>query len=108
VAEVDVIATCGPVATRSAKEATVTIPVVMAFDNDPVGSGFVARSWFSRTDGEIRWALWLRFSALLFGVAVLGLMEGVLQSQYGFVWFLAALGVTLFLVAKFAPKLLKQ
>jgi hypothetical protein len=52
----------------------------MAFDNDPVGSGFVARSWFSRTDGEIRWALWLRFSALLFGVAVLGLMEGVLLS----------------------------
>jgi hypothetical protein len=35
-------------------------------------------------------------------------MEGVLLSQYGFVWFLAALGVTLFLVAKFAPKLLKQ
>jgi hypothetical protein len=69
---------------------------------------FLLRSWFSRTDGEIRWALWLRFSALLFGAAVLGLMEGVLLSQYGFVWFLAALGVTLFLVAKFAPKLLKQ
>ena len=45
-AEVDVIVTCGPVATRSAKEATVTIPIVMAFDKDPVGSGFVARSWF--------------------------------------------------------------
>jgi hypothetical protein len=29
---------------------------------------FLLRSWFPRTDGEIRWALWLRFSALLFGV----------------------------------------
>jgi ABC-type uncharacterized transport system substrate-binding protein len=53
VAEVDVIVTCCPVATRSAKEATVTIPIVMAFDNDPVGSGFVARSWFFGTDGHL-------------------------------------------------------
>jgi putative ABC transport system substrate-binding protein len=39
---VDVILTAGPVDTRAAKEATVTIPIVMAWDNDPVGSGFVA------------------------------------------------------------------
>ena len=38
----DVIVTAGPQATRCAKEATVTIPIVMGFDNDPVGSGFVA------------------------------------------------------------------
>ena len=38
----DVIVTAGPQATRRAKEATVTIPIVMGFDNDPVGSGFVA------------------------------------------------------------------
>jgi len=37
-----VIVTAGPQATRSAKQATVTIPIVMGFDNDPVGSGFVA------------------------------------------------------------------
>ena len=35
---VDVIVTGGPSATRAAKEATSTIPIVMAFDNDPVGN----------------------------------------------------------------------
>jgi putative tryptophan/tyrosine transport system substrate-binding protein len=39
---VDVIVTSGPTATRPAKEATSTIPIVMTFDDDPVGSGFVA------------------------------------------------------------------
>ena len=38
---VDVIVTAGPQVTRVAKEATFTIPIVMAFDNDPVGSGHV-------------------------------------------------------------------
>src|SRR5881397_2173682 len=40
--KVDVIVTAGPAATRPAKEATGTIPIVMGFDNDPVGSGVVA------------------------------------------------------------------
>ena len=40
--KVDVIVTAGPAATRSAKEATVTIPIVMGNEGDPVGSGFVA------------------------------------------------------------------
>jgi ABC-type uncharacterized transport system substrate-binding protein len=40
--KVDVIVTGGPTTTSAAKEATVTIPIVMGFDNDPVGSGFVA------------------------------------------------------------------
>jgi putative ABC transport system substrate-binding protein len=40
--KVDIIVSGGPTATRSVKEATVTIPIVMAFDFDPVGSGFVA------------------------------------------------------------------
>jgi putative ABC transport system substrate-binding protein len=39
---VDVIVTGGPGATRPAKEATKTIPIVMTQDNDPVGNGFVA------------------------------------------------------------------
>jgi putative tryptophan/tyrosine transport system substrate-binding protein len=38
---VDVIVTTGSSATRPAKEATTTIPIVMMSDNDPVGSGFV-------------------------------------------------------------------
>ena len=38
----DLILTGGPTATRPAKEATPTIPIVMSFDSDPVGSGFVA------------------------------------------------------------------
>jgi len=40
--KVDVIVTAGPPPTRPAKEATSIIPIVMAFDNDPVGNGFVA------------------------------------------------------------------
>jgi putative ABC transport system substrate-binding protein len=40
--KVDVIVTGGPTVTRFAKAATSTIPIVMAFDIDPVGSGFVA------------------------------------------------------------------
>jgi len=40
--KLEVIVTGGPAATRSAKEATATIPIVMGFDYDPVGSGVVA------------------------------------------------------------------
>ena len=39
--KVDVIVSAGPPNTRSAKQATATIPIVMGFDDDPVGSGFV-------------------------------------------------------------------
>jgi putative ABC transport system substrate-binding protein len=39
---IDVIVTGGSTATRSAKEATVTIPIVMTQDSDPVGNGFIA------------------------------------------------------------------
>src|SRR5262249_45611409 len=41
-AKVDVIVTGGAGATRPAKEATKTIPIVMTQDIDPVGNGFVA------------------------------------------------------------------
>lgn len=40
--KVDVIVTAGGQATRAAKEATSTIPIVMTNDPDPVASGFVA------------------------------------------------------------------
>ena len=40
--KVDVIVTVGSTATRAAKEATATIPIVMTQDPDPVGNGFVA------------------------------------------------------------------
>jgi putative ABC transport system substrate-binding protein len=40
--KVDLIVSAGPAVTRVAKQATSTIPIVMAFDNDPVGNGFVA------------------------------------------------------------------
>ena len=39
--KLEVIVTGGPTATRAAKQATATIPVVMAQDTDPIGSGFV-------------------------------------------------------------------
>jgi putative tryptophan/tyrosine transport system substrate-binding protein len=40
--KVDIIVTAGPIPTRAAKEATSTIPIVMVYDDDPVGNGFVA------------------------------------------------------------------
>ena len=49
--KVDVIVTTGPSRTRAAKEASVTIPIVMAVDIDPVGSGFVAS--LARPGGNI-------------------------------------------------------
>jgi putative ABC transport system substrate-binding protein len=49
--KVDVIVTGGSTATRSTKEATVTIPIVMTQDSDPVGNGFVAS--LARPGGNI-------------------------------------------------------
>jgi putative ABC transport system substrate-binding protein len=49
--KVDIIVTTGGVVTRAAKEATSTIPIVMAQDPDPVGSGFVAS--LARPGGNI-------------------------------------------------------
>jgi len=49
--KVDIIVSAGPQNTRAAKEATSTIPIVMGFDNDPVGNGFVAS--LARPGGNI-------------------------------------------------------
>ncbi len=49
--KVEVIVAAGAASTRRAKEATATIPIVMASDNDPVGSGFVAS--LARPGGNI-------------------------------------------------------
>src|SRR6266571_2420985 len=49
--KVDIIVTAGPQATRPAKQATSTIPIVMAQDPDPVGDGFVAS--LARPGGNI-------------------------------------------------------
>ncbi|PYV94053.1 MAG: ABC transporter substrate-binding protein [Acidobacteria bacterium] len=49
--KVDIIVTAGPPLTRAAKEATTTIPIVMAQDPDPVGNGFVAS--LARPGGNI-------------------------------------------------------
>jgi putative ABC transport system substrate-binding protein len=49
--KVEVIVTAGPASTRPAKEATSTIPIVMGFDNDPVGNGFAAS--LARPGGNI-------------------------------------------------------
>ena len=49
--KVDVIVTGGATGTRAAKEATVTIPIVMTQDPDPIGNGFIAS--FARPGGNI-------------------------------------------------------
>jgi putative ABC transport system substrate-binding protein len=38
----DVVVSAGPSVTRALRAATSTVPIVMAFDPDPVGAGFVA------------------------------------------------------------------
>jgi putative ABC transport system substrate-binding protein len=49
--KVDIIITAGAPAARTAKEATLTIPIVMTQIGDPVGSGFVAS--LARPGGNI-------------------------------------------------------
>ena len=49
--KVNVIVTGGPSTNHAAKEATVTIPIVMGYDTDPVGNGFVAS--LARPGGNI-------------------------------------------------------
>jgi putative ABC transport system substrate-binding protein len=49
--KVDIIVTAGPLPTRAAKEATVTIPIVMSNEGDPVGTGFIAS--LARPGGNI-------------------------------------------------------
>jgi putative tryptophan/tyrosine transport system substrate-binding protein len=49
--KVDIIITGGGAVTRPVKEATSTIPIVMAQDTDPVGNGFVAS--LARPGGNI-------------------------------------------------------
>jgi len=49
--KVELIVTGGPAPTRAVKEANIAVPIVMGFDNDPVGSGFVAS--LARPGGNI-------------------------------------------------------
>jgi putative ABC transport system substrate-binding protein len=49
--KVNVIVSPGPAVTRRVKETTSTVPIVMAQDTDPVGSGFIAN--LSRPGGNI-------------------------------------------------------
>src|SRR5258706_33757 len=49
--KVDVIVTGGPTSNGAAKKAKLTIPIVMAYDTDPVGNGFVTS--LARPGGNI-------------------------------------------------------
>ena len=49
--KMDIIVSAGPTVTRALRKITSTMPVVMGFDDDPVGSGFVAS--LARPGGNI-------------------------------------------------------
>src|SRR5215813_8038098 len=49
--KVDIIVSGGDIVTRVVKEATSTIPIVMLYDNDPIGSGLIAS--LARPGGNI-------------------------------------------------------
>ena len=49
--KVDAIVSAGPTVTRACKDANITTPIVMGFDDDPVGSGLVAS--LARPGGNI-------------------------------------------------------
>jgi len=49
--KVEIIVSAAPTVTRPVKEATKTIPIVMAFDDDPVGNGFITS--LARPGGNI-------------------------------------------------------
>jgi len=49
--KVEAIVSAGPTVTRACKDANITTPIVMGFDDDPVGSGFVAT--LARPGGNI-------------------------------------------------------
>jgi putative tryptophan/tyrosine transport system substrate-binding protein len=49
--KVEILISAGPIPTRAAKKATVTIPIVMTQDTDPVGAGFVVS--LARPGGNI-------------------------------------------------------
>ena len=49
--KIEILVSGGPIPTRAAKEAAVTIPIVMTQDPDPVGNGFVAS--LARPGGNI-------------------------------------------------------
>jgi hypothetical protein len=67
---------------------------------------FSIRRWFvGSNDATAPW-LWLRFTVLLFGFCLIALIEGILLHPYGLVGFVPIVGITLFVVAKIAPRLL--
>jgi putative ABC transport system substrate-binding protein len=57
--KVEVIVSAGSGATRPAKEATATIPIVMTQDDDPIVNGFVAS--LARPGGNITGLSYPRF-----------------------------------------------
>jgi hypothetical protein len=68
--------------------------------------GALGLFWLRSANGKTQPKLWIRFSVLAFGICLIGLIEGSLLSPYGFGWFLTTLTLTLYVVAKIAPKLL--
>jgi putative tryptophan/tyrosine transport system substrate-binding protein len=91
--KVDIIVTAGSGATRPAKRATTTIPIVMTQDDDPVGSGFVASlahpgtnitglSTLSPETSGKRLELLKETVARLFRVAVVGTSTSSAHARY--------------------------
>jgi hypothetical protein len=67
---------------------------------------FMVRRWVSPASDAAPARLWLRFTVLLFVFSLVALIEGVLLRPYNLFWLALVVALTLFVVAKIAPKLL--
>jgi len=67
---------------------------------------FMLRRWLSPSRDPTPPGLWFRFTVLLFVFCLVALIKGVLLRPYNLFWLALVVALTLFVVAKIAPKLL--
>jgi hypothetical protein len=65
------------------------------------------RARVNKSKGPISPRSWIRITLVFFVLCMIGLTEGALLSPYGFGWFVVAMSVTLYIVAKCLPRFIR-